>query len=260
MSAIIQTLWVGNPLTVIEQLSLTSFVAHGHEVHLYTYGDVGNIPKGVIKRNAAEVLPESSVFTKYGGSYAQFSDWFRWKLLNERGGYWVDTDVICLKPFDFNETLVFGRESDQQINGAVIAIPPGHKLAELMLSTAIAPLNAQEYDDAKARKRKFRARLLRRGDKAVKWGYAGGPASFTKALQYLDLVTHAKSHLAFYPINPTNWDAIFDSTYASGMGAFQDSYAIHLWNEMMRRKPGFDKNGRFPADSLIERLKATYLK
>ena len=37
------------------------------------------------------------------------------------------------------------------------------------------------------------------------------------------------------------------------------SYGLHLWNEMSRRSPGFDKNGRFPPDSLFEQLCARYL-
>jgi hypothetical protein len=76
---------------------------------------------------------------------------------------------------------------------------------------------------------------------------------------YLDLFEVAKPYTTFYPVSAGNWDAIFDETFASGMSLFQDSYAIHLWNEMMRRAEGFDKNGRFPEGSMIERLKAIYL-
>ena len=32
----VQMLWVGGQLTTLERLSLTSWLAHGHEVHLYT--------------------------------------------------------------------------------------------------------------------------------------------------------------------------------------------------------------------------------
>jgi hypothetical protein len=38
------------------------------------------------------------------------------------------------------------------------------------------------------------------------------------------------------------------------------SVALHLWNEMTRRQPGFDKNAPFPPDSLFERLCRRYLK
>lgn len=259
MNAIIQSLWIGDRLSVIEQLALASFMACGHEFHLYTYNPVQGIPDGVVTRDASEILPQSAIFRTRDGSLALFSDWFRWKLLIERGGYWVDTDIVCLKHFDFADELVFGRESEQRINTAVLSVPAAHPLAQLMLSAAASPLKPQAFDDAKTRRRKWRGRWLRQGYEGLTWSYIAGPGAFTNALNYLHLTGHAKSHIAFYPVSCGNWDAIFDSTYASGMTALQDSYAIHLWNEMMRRKPGFDKNGRFPADSLIERLKTLYL-
>ena len=259
MSSIIQSLWVGSKLSVIEQLALASFVAHGHEFHLYTYNLVDGVPEGVVQRDAAEVMPESSIFVTHDGSYALFSDWFRWKLLLERGGYWVDTDVVCLKPFDFGDEMVFGRESDRVVNTAVLSVPRGHELAELMLSSAISPFKTQVCDDSKTRRRKIRCRLLGKGYQSAKWGDVAGPRAFTRALRHFGLFEKAKPHLAFYPVHPMNWDAIFDETYSSGMGAFESSYAIHLWNEMARRAIGFDKNAHFPEKSLIERLKATYL-
>ncbi len=257
---VVQSLWVGDRLSVIEQLALASFVAHGHEFHLYAYNRVEGVPNGVVRRDANELLPEAAIFTTHGGSYAMFSDWFRWKLLCERGGYWVDMDVVCLRPFDFSDELVFGRENIYQVNTAVLSVPAGHKLAELMLSSAVSPYKSQVFDNPKIRRRKFRSRLLGKSYQAAKWGHIAGPRGFTRALAYLGLEGLAKSHLAFYPVSALNWDAIFDETYASGMGALQDSYGLHLWNEMMRRAPGFDKNGRFPANSLIEQLKAAYLK
>ena len=45
-------------------------------------------------------------------SYAGFSNYFRYKLLLERGGWWVDLDTVCLKPFDFDDEFVFSSEQD----------------------------------------------------------------------------------------------------------------------------------------------------
>ena len=33
------------------------------------------------------------------GSYAGFANFFRYELLRKRGGWWVDLDTICLRPF-----------------------------------------------------------------------------------------------------------------------------------------------------------------
>ncbi|MGO3241071.1 MAG: capsular polysaccharide synthesis protein [Sphingobacteriaceae bacterium] len=31
--------------------------------------------------------------------YATFSDWFRIKLIHDEGGWWVDSDMLCINPF-----------------------------------------------------------------------------------------------------------------------------------------------------------------
>src|SRR3954451_19785346 len=59
---VIQTLWIGPELSTLERLSLRSFLAHGHEVCLYTYGEVRGVPAGGAVRDAAEILPAAAVF------------------------------------------------------------------------------------------------------------------------------------------------------------------------------------------------------
>lgn len=48
---IIQTLWIGDSLSSMERLCLSSFFQNGHEVHLYVYSDVANIPPGIIVKD-----------------------------------------------------------------------------------------------------------------------------------------------------------------------------------------------------------------
>ena len=111
MNEIIQGLWVGPELSVMEQLSVSSFLRHGHQYHLYVYDDVKNIPAGTVIKDGNEILSASRIFQyKQQASYSGFSNFFRYKLLLERGGWWVDTDTVCLKPFDFSEEYVFSSE------------------------------------------------------------------------------------------------------------------------------------------------------
>ncbi len=74
MPELIQMLWIGPRLSAMERLSIASFLAIGHAVRLYSYGDVEGIPPGVEHHDAREVLPAGSVFTYaegFGkGSYA----------------------------------------------------------------------------------------------------------------------------------------------------------------------------------------------
>ena len=93
----VQSLWIGGDLSTMERLSAQSFIKQGEEYHLYTYGDVGNIPPGVVVCDANEILDESEIFTYKNGSYSAFSNLFRFTLLEKCGGYWADTDLICVR-------------------------------------------------------------------------------------------------------------------------------------------------------------------
>ena len=103
----IQSLWIGADLSNVEKLCVQSFLDHGHEFHLYTYGNIGGIPQGAIIKDANEILPQSEIFQNRRGGVAAFSDWFRYALLHKRGGFWVDMDVVCVKPFSFDSDIVF---------------------------------------------------------------------------------------------------------------------------------------------------------
>lgn len=256
---IIKTLWIGDALSELEQLALRSFLACGHEVQLFTYGPVKGVPDGVVLREAAAILPEASIFRyKHSNSVAGFANWFRYKMLFEEGGIWVDTDVICLKRFDFSAELVFGREEYQKFNNAVLGGEKGHPLFQLMMNQAASPNDFLPFDNGRDKRRKLKRRYLQGNHRGnLKWGEVG-PLGLTRAIHYMKLEKFGLPYTAFYPVYPKCWDAIFDNTYPSPEKYFPESYAIHLWNEMFRSRASFDKNGQFPADSLIEALKRRY--
>src|ERR1700753_1629847 len=108
---VIQSLWIGEQLSKVELLCMKSFVDHGHEFHLYTYGEIKNIPRNVKIMDARSIIGEDSIFTyEYGwakGSVSGFADQFRLLLIKKTGGWWVDMDVVCLKEFDFKNETVF---------------------------------------------------------------------------------------------------------------------------------------------------------
>ena len=52
---------------------------------------------------------------------------------------------------------------------------------------------------------------------------------------------------------------MFDTTLRERTSLVDGCYGLHLWNEMARRQPGFDRDGRFPEGSLFEQLWARYI-
>jgi len=132
-NTIINGLWVGNQLSPLELLTLQSFVDHGHQFYLWVYENIQNkIPTNVILKDANEIVPHRDVFTlKYGdeeqgfgkGSLALFADWFRYNLLFEKGGWWVDMDVTCLKPLDIKSDYYFRAHPILPMIGNVMKCP-----------------------------------------------------------------------------------------------------------------------------------------
>ena len=262
---IVQSLWVGETLSLLEQLCIRSFISNGHHFHLYVYQEPANIPSGTIIKDANEIIPEQHIFTYKRGfftrnkdSYAGFADWFRWALLSRKGNFWVDMDVINLKTFDFDTDLIFGLESDNFVCSAVLGFPANHELCRLLESVCEQPNKILAYDSGYRRLKKTLRKKFNNSRSNISWGEAGGPAGLTRALKHFHLFEKAKPSPYFYPVHYSSWYTIFDETGSKNNSLSSESYAIHLWNEMGRKK-GIDKNAAFPEDSLIEQLKRTYL-
>ncbi|NIQ08729.1 MAG: galactosyltransferase Lgt5, partial [Gammaproteobacteria bacterium] len=59
----IHTLWIEGPLSNLERICLASMLKQGHTVYLHTYGEVTNVPAGVIMKDAADLLEFDASYT-----------------------------------------------------------------------------------------------------------------------------------------------------------------------------------------------------
>lgn len=121
-------MWVSKDEEIPEMqlMSLKSFLAHGHRVVLWIYGHLSNIPSGVEVREGKKIFP----FNPLGREPRFFSDLFRYHLLYTIGGWWIDMDVVCMKPFEFKDPHVFSLFDDNRdryrfMNNDVIRAPKG---------------------------------------------------------------------------------------------------------------------------------------
>lgn len=237
MNKIIQGLWIGSELSVMEQLSITSFQLNGHIYHLYVYDEPRNVPAGTVIKDANEVLPSSSIFQyKQHASYAGFANFFRYKLLLERGGWWADTDTICLQPFDFPEGHVFASEvcmGLEVVNSGIIKVPTGSR----------AMAYAWEVCQNKQ-------------PQQLVWGETG-PRLIAEAVRKHSLEQYKKPHYVFCPIGYSEWHKVLESDIEVVLN--ESNRAIHLWNEMWRTARQ-DKNEQYDRSCLYEQLKRRYLR
>jgi len=252
-----QVLWVRGDLSRLELLSLRSFLAQGHPVHLYTYESPRNVPAQVQVFDAAGIVPASlsplrpaAPFSK--GSMGAFSDYFRYHLLQARGGWWSDLDVVCLRPWRFaepeltasSEELGYGRVA----NPYVLRFPPRHPVINACVDAlASADLTTLGIDRT-------------------------GPL-------LLNRVLHEQNQTALMMppdvFGPVPWNASFQLVRSFWQRLSLDemkqrlrrphlsirftpaTVAIHLWNETWRHA-GRDKNAVYPRSSLYESLQRRY--
>lgn len=245
----IQSLWIGEKLSVMEQLCISSFLQNGHAFHLYVYNDVEGVPKGTVLKDANELISSKRIFKyKHYDSYAGFSNLFRYKLLFEKGGYWVDTDVVCLKPFRFERSHMFASVLSRKrpwdylikryiVTNWVIKAPVGSKI--------------MDYCYGEVAKRD--------PDKLI-WGETG-PQLIRTAVRRFGMQEYMAPHHTFFPIYFRQWKQLIRNSVMAKRKWERNmlsSYAVHLYHEMWRRN-GIDKNAAFHRDSIYERLKRHYL-
>jgi len=219
----------------MERLCIRSFLANGHEFHLFVYDDVCDVPAGTVIHSANEILDRSRIFTYAGnGSVAGFANMFRYKLLLDRGGWWVDLDIVCMRPFDFSSEYVFASEPSDRgevLTNAILKSEAGSPFLEYVWRVCL------EKDPSK-----------------LVWGETG-PRLVTDAVRALGLERFAKPAKTFCPVSYREWRSFITPDASLEFDA--DTWAVHLWHEMWRREEA-DKDKNYPPACQFERLKSRY--
>lgn len=139
-NVIVHTVWVGGELSLLEQLTIKLLQYHKHEVHLWTYDGVKNVPEGTIVQNASEIMPRESIFTYQGsplscipnggiGSLSHWSDQFQLKLLAMKGGIYSQLDVAYLVPLDIQSDYFFINQRGRDLVSFMMKCPKGCSFA-----------------------------------------------------------------------------------------------------------------------------------
>ena len=152
----VHMLWIGTQLGLMEQLTITSFLHHGYDVYLWLYANTSraNLPNDVRVMDANTVISFEEIFhykrtSQFGtgkGSVAGFSDIFRYKLLHDHGGWWVDMDVTCIKPFDVKTAYFFRGHHSLPLVGNIMKAPKGSPVMWSCYLKAKKQVNAENRD------------------------------------------------------------------------------------------------------------------
>jgi SAM-dependent methyltransferase len=236
----IGTLWVGDALSWLEQLCLQSFLDHGHEVVLFKYEDVANVPGGVRIENAEDILPADKIIRHAKtGSPAYHADVFRLHMLQQTDYIWADTDAFCTKPWELKKNNhLHGWVSEADIiNNGVLRLPGNSKtLAKMFAFTndefPIPPwFKTSKQEELRAMKAKGEGVHV----SLLPWG-VWGPNALTWFLKETGEVKHSSpGHVLYplpfpkagFPLNPRQTGKV--ENYIR-----EDTLSIHLWGRRFR--------------------------
>jgi len=220
-----QTFWHGAKIPTHVALCMKSFILHGHKFHVFTYDENIALPKGVIVKDANDIINEREIFfyknpDGTNRSVAAFANLFRYELLLKMGGWWVDTDVVCLSDQTPPGEVFLGWQDDVSVCNAIMKLPKRSLLSkELVRRTRV------------------------RGSENLQWGETG-PQLLTDVVK-----KYGFSHLT-YPPNfayPVHWAEFKALVVESEYGKLKDCLAgrpfLHIWNEMFRLNPSNTLNG-----------------
>lgn len=246
-------LWVGE-LTDLCQMSVLSYLYHGHSYTLWTYDDLSKIQlrlPGAQVRDASQIVPRK-VFQKWqrvrrDHAWPTFANYFRYRAIYLHGGWWADLDSVALKKHDFTEPYVFtsirNKHTDPQILELVERIT-GRSDGNIPNGCFKAPTGAPFL-------RCLMLQLESEGFHEARCPNFGvwGTMAFTKLVYEFELEAYQHEQPVFCCVPPYRSHVLYDG---SRVELPEWAYSIHFYTYMNRYKNAHP-------DSLYSQLKNKYL-
>lgn len=235
------SMWYGKPLDKMELIVLKSFLEHGHTFKLYLYDQSIEVPDGIEKGDANEIIPINKFF---GPIPNTFSDMFRYKMLSLEDTCWVDMDVVCLRPdWDFKDYILANEQMNKNVvmsNNAVFKAPPGSEFIKYLSDYT------ENYDKTKITFGNYPPLLF-------------GAYFLTKTIANFGLQEYVNPPKTFYPVDPQACMLYVQPESKSTVeDLVKDSHAAHIYFTVIKKSQDFD--GNFPVGSWLWEMEQKYLK
>ncbi len=251
----VASLWVGRPLSWIEQLGLTSFTATGHKVVLYAYSPVQGVPEGVEVKDAAEIFEPSKDIRKNAGP-ALIADLFRLNLMKKTSDVWIDADMVAVKPLTVSESgFAIGFETEgRSVCNAVLRTPMDSAAIEMLIDFISNPHQEPPWlrrvvwkKISNAPEDQLLSQLFRAKRPAL------GPLALTYALQQTGEISEARPREAFYSVPWQYKDVLFNPYGGTDGWMSEETEAVHLWTSALSN---YHKTRKPHPDSFVGKMQS----
>lgn len=231
--------WMGPRLSMLETGCMLSALRAGHAVTVFSYEKPSNLPAGIQWENAAGVLPRENFVLYRGQGAALGSNLFRYRLMEQQRGLWLDTDMLVLKPIIGDGTEIFGWQNQVLINSAVLFLPPHSPVLRDLLAFTSDLHPRPPFLDRRDRLKIGLRRAIGRPMHVSRmpWG-VWGPNALTHFIRRNGCEGRAQPCDVFYPVPFEQCETLIRAGTAVEDRITPATRAIHLWNEGLRRLSG----------------------
>jgi hypothetical protein len=243
--------WVDGRLGPVERACMRSVLRHGHRLVLWHYFPLERVPEGAeLQDGDAVVSRERLIRHKATGSWSLFSNLFRYELLRQGLGLWLDCDCYLLKAVTWDGGLLAGFDANGQVASGVLGLAADSPLLDRLIgyfdARDVPPWLPLRY------RLRFGIQRLLHGKFRIEempWGNLG-PRAVTAMIAQFGLMDQIKPVETFYPWSWQEADLVFEPEEQVTARIAPSTVALHLYNEMIRTR----KNALPPRGSFLERL------
>lgn len=231
------SLWVGEELTYLEQLSLRSALHQGHQFRVFSYSpkELRGVPAGVEVRDASEVMSRDKLISYAGcaNGVALGANLWRYHMLAKGYGIWCDLDLVFVKPLAFSQPYVLGWELEGWINNAVMYAPSESEFVRDLF--ALTRPNVRPPWFGPKRSVEFYWKRWRNGYVGLEdlpWGtYSAGLV--THIVKKRRLEEFVSDPCVFYPVRWSEAHLFYEPAHLVNSKLTKDTRAVHLWRSKL---------------------------
>jgi len=258
---VISTLWIGETLNELGEMSMLSWLQNGYNIDLYIDKSREFVIPGCISlnfRHRINLLDYKEIPmppTLDTDNILPFSDLWRYRMLFFKGGTWLDTDMFLLRRLPNDETIISSEHTQQK----------GTYKSKLPYVANIGVLRMKKEDPLLA---KVVYRIEKRLAKHKIPKFCDNMKLFRDVLKKHNEVADTKYPIsAVYDFCPTDWwnvkETYYEETYRNKWGVepysnqdiIECSTGVHLWNNFTYNKHQIDftKADAFSLYSILRR-------
>jgi len=232
-------------------------IEQGHDVTLFSYDAIHNVPEGVRECDARQITGDRlDLFFRRAGqgrAIECFSDIFRYKMISQTELMWVDSDVFCLRPLHDSGGYLFSYVDEGHISNAVLALPSDSLALRDIINFCDDEFAPPPFYKRSKRIKLWAKKMMGNPVHISQLTYnVAGPEALTYYLRKTQEHVHASPTKMLYPIHFNDLHVFFFPSDLAHEQYLRGADCVHLFGSALRKIISVEK--KIPAGCLVSEL------